>query len=437
MSVDDLRSAGITRVRVHYSDHLGTTRAKVIPLDLVEEAVEEGLTFCVSVFAIDHAGVMPDGTGLRDEVQFRDMAVKPDVATLRIVPWEPETAICMADCFLDGAPLPSDPRGILKRAVAEADEHGHRILIGHELEFFLFRRMENGALERYAPNPGLVYRLDPRVDPGGVLRAMEEAVRGLGLPFICANQEYDPSQWEINCRYNDALAAADEAHLLKLVVKEIAAMHGLVATFMGRPVEGGGTSGYHLHISLWDDAGRNLFDDPAAEEGLSDLARWFTGGLLEHARGMTAVMAPTVNAYKRFIAQELAPYWINWCPDNRSVYARVPVERGKGARVECRGGDGTASPYLSSASAIFAGIDGIDRKVDPGPPAWGIYPGGDWPTMPFSLGEALDALEADSFMRERLSEQFVQCFAAIKRNEVRRFSLAVTDWELREYLDAL
>src|SRR3990172_9600426 len=187
MNVDDLRAAGITRVRVHYSDHLGTTRAKVIPLDLVEEAVEEGLTFCVSVFAIDHAGVMPDGSGLRDEVQFRDMAVKPDVATLRIVPWEPETAICMADCFLDGAPLPSDPRGILKRAVAEADEHGHRILIGHELEFFLFRRMENGALERYAPNPGLVYRLDPRAHPGGGRRGNGGGGGGGGPSLLFAH----------------------------------------------------------------------------------------------------------------------------------------------------------------------------------------------------------------------------------------------------------
>ncbi len=435
--LEELVAAGVKRVRIHYSDLLGTTRAKVVPIEALETATEDGINFCVSVFAIDHTGVMPDGTGLRDEVLFRDMQVVPDLATLRRLPWEEETAICLADCFFDGLPLPASPRGILKRAVAEAERLGLQVACGHELEFFLLRRNSDGGFDPYAGQPGLVYRMDPRVDSAGVVRSMEEAVRGLGLPFLCVNQEYDPSQWEINCRYDEALRAADDAHLLKLAIKEIAAMNGLVATFMGRPVDGGGTSGYHLHISLWD-GGTNAFDDPAAEDGLSDLARWFIGGLLEHAPGMTAVMAPTINAYKRFIAQELAPYWLDWGPDNRSVYVRVPAERGKAARIEARGADGTASPYLSSAAAIFAGIDGIERQLDPGPPTMAVYePPVERPTMPFSLAEALDALEGDPFMRERLSEQFIQCFTTIKRTEARRFALAVTDWELREYIDAL
>jgi glutamine synthetase len=147
VELDDLREAGITRLRVHYSDLLGTTRAKVIPLELAEEAAEEGLNFCVAVFSIDHTGVMPDGTGLRDEMQFRDMNVVPDLATARIVPWEKDTAICLADCFFDGEPLPADPRGILKRAIAEAKERGLDLQCGHELEFFLFRRTRRG-LER-------------------------------------------------------------------------------------------------------------------------------------------------------------------------------------------------------------------------------------------------------------------------------------------------
>jgi glutamine synthetase len=437
LTLDELRTAGITRVRVHYSDHLGTTRAKVLPLDEFEAVGEVGLHFCVSVFAIDHTGVMPDGTGFRDEVHFRDMDVIPDLSTLRIVPWERDTALCIGDCRFDGAPLPADPRGILRRAIAEAQAHGLRVKCGHELEFFLFRRNDQGGIERYAPTPGLVYRMDPRVDADGVIRQMEDAVRGLGLPFVCANQEYDPSQWEINCRYDEVLKAADDAHLLKLAIKEIAAMNGLVATFMGRPMNGGGTSGYHLHFSLWNEDDTNAMEDPAGELGLSNEARWFVGGQLRHARAMSAVMAPTINAYRRFIAQEMAPYWVNWGPDNRSVYVRIPPERGKATRLEARAGDGTASPYLASAAALFAGIDGLDRKLDPGPPAYGVYEEGDYETLPFSLAEALDALEADPFMRHKLSDQFVQCFAAIKRNEVRRFSLSVTDWELNEYLEAL
>ncbi len=433
----ELRDAGVNRVRVHYADLIGTTRAKVIPFSDLEKVCEEGINFCVSVFAIDHTGVMPDGTGLRDEVEFRDMQVIPDLVTLRLLPWEEHTAICLADCWFDGEPLSAYPRGILKRAIAEVEERGYRVACGHELEFFVLRKTDSGSYEPYAPNPGLVYRMDPRVDPLGVLRQMEDAVRELGLPFIYTNQEYDPSQWEINTRYGDALEAADDAHLLKLVVKEIASMHGLTATFMGRPVEDGGTSGYHLHFSLWDDDDNNLFADPDDEHGVSELARFFIGGQLEHARGMTPVMAPTINAYKRFVAQELAPYWANWGLDNRSVYVRIPPDRGKGTRVENRGGDGTASAYLSSAAAIYAGLDGIDRKLDPGSPDHGVYESQKEETVPFTLGEALDALEADTYLRDKLGEQFMQAFTTIKRTELRRFSLAVTDWELREYIDAL
>jgi glutamine synthetase len=433
----ELAAAGVTRVRVHYTDLIGTTRAKVIPLEVLEHACDQGLNFCVSVFAIDHTGVMPDGTGIRDEVNFRDMQVVPDLSTLRIVPWERETAICLADCRLDDAPLEADPRNILRRALAAAEAKGLRMSVGHELEFFLLRWTTEGRLEPYQPTAGIVYRMDTRADPGGVVRQMEDNVRGLGLPFLCVNHEYDPSQWEINTRFADALTAADEAHLLKLAIKETAALHGLVATFIGRTTEGGGTSGYHLHFSPWNE-GRNLFDDPQGKDGLSPDAYAFLGGLLAHARGMTAVSAPTVNAYKRFVAQELGPYFVDWGTDNRSVCVRVPAERGEAARLESRLADGSASAYLASAVHIFAGVDGVERRLDPGPPTERVYePPVERETVPFSLGEALDVLEADSFMRKALGEQFVQAFTAIKRNEWRRFQLAVTDWELREYADAL
>ena len=435
--VAELAKAGVTRVRVNYSDFHGTPRAKLIPLELLEDAALDGLNFCVSVFAIDHTGVMPDGTGLRDEVNFRDMQVKPDLETLRVIPWETETALCLGDCFMDGEPLEVDPRGILRRAIAAAEAKGMRLSVGHELEFFLFKRGDNGLLERYQPVPGLVYRLDPRVDPGGVLREMEENVRGLDIPFICANHEYDPSQWEINTRYGEALAAADEAFLLKLAIKETAALHGLIATFIGRPIEGGGTSGYHLHFSAWD-GDRNMFDEPGEKDGISVEARSFLGGILEHARGMAAVNAPTINAYKRFIAQELGPYFVDWGTDNRSVCVRLPLERGKATRLESRIADGSASAYLACASHIFAGLDGVERKLDPGPPTVAIYePPVERQTMPFSLAEALDALEQDAYLRQCMGEQFVHAFLALKRDEARRFSLAVTDWELREYVDAL
>jgi hypothetical protein len=153
---------------------------------------------------------------------------------------------------------------------------------------------------------------------------------------------------------------------------------------------------------------------------------------------MTAVCAPTVNAYKRFVAQELGPYFVDWGTDNRSVCVRIPAERGEAARVESRIADGGASAYLASAVQIFAGVDGVARELDPGPPTERVYePPVEREIVPLSLGEALDALEADSFTRTALGEQFMLAFSAIKRNEWRRFQLAVTDWELREYADAL
>ncbi|MDQ4081712.1 MAG: glutamine synthetase family protein [Actinomycetota bacterium] len=435
--LEELRRAGVKRVRVHFTDLLGVSRNKVVPLSEIEEVAEEGVNFCVSVFCTDHAGDVIEGTGFGAEVHYRDAQAIPDLSTLTIVPWERDTAIAIGDVYFDGEELPSSPRAMLKRAIEEMENRGFRTVAGHELEFFLLRPNGTGY-EQYAKQPGLVYTLSPAVDRQGVLREMEDAVRAMGLPYVGSNQEYFGSQWEINLRYDEALKAADDAHLFKLAVKEIASKYGLVATFMGKPVQDLGTSGYHLHLSLWDESGGNVFHDPEAPDGLSEVCRRFVAGQLEHARGTTAIMAPTINAYKRFLAMAFGPWNVTWGHDNRTVYVRIPRERGKGTRVENRAGDGTANAYLASAAALLAGIDGLDRCLDPGEPVSGVaYELEDKPLVPFSLGEALDALEADDFLGEALGEGFVQAFVAMKRNEVNRFRSAVTDWELREYVNVL
>ncbi len=435
--LQDVRAAGATRLRIHFTDLLGVSRNKVVPLEHVEEACEDGLNFCISAFCVDHAGQVVEGTGLGAEVDFRDAQVMADLSTLTVVPWEAQTAVAVGDVYFDGAPLAASPRQLLKRAVAEMERRGFRPLAGHELEFFLLRPTA-GGYEQYAKQPGLVYTHSPSVDTEGVFREIEDAVRAMGLPVYTSNQEYFGSQWEINLRYGDALAAADQSHLFKLAVKEIASKHGLVATFMGKPLQDQGTSGYHLHLSLWDEDGRNAFHDPEGPDGLAEITLHFIGGQLEHARAMTPIMAPTINAYKRFLAMEFAPYNVTWGHDNRTVYARVPRERGKATRVENRAGDGTANAYLAAAAAIFAGIDGLDRRLDPGPAVSGVaYELEDKPLMPMSLGEALDALEGDEFFKDVLGEQFVQAFVAMKRSEAHRFASAVTDWELREYANVL
>jgi glutamine synthetase len=425
--------AGVDRVRVHFTDLLGVSRNKVVPTSMLDEVCEDGINFCISAFCVDHAGDVIEGTGFGAEVDYRDAQVVPDLSTLTVVPWERSTAIAIGDVVFDGEPLPASPRQLLRRAADRLAERGLRAVAGHELEFFILRPNGSGY-EQYAKQPGLVYTLSPSVDTEGVMREMEDAVRAMGLPYVASNQEYFGSQWEINLRYDDALRAADDAHLFKLAVKEIAAKHGLVATFMGKPVQELGTSGYHLHLSLWNEDGENAFHDPHAEDGLSTICRQFLAGQLEHARGMTAIMAPTINAYKRFLAMAFGPWNVTWGHDNRTVYARIPRERGKATRIENRAGDGTANAYLASAAALFAGIDGLERELDPGPPVSGVaYELEDRPLMPFSLGEALDALEQNDYFKAALGEQFVQAFVAMKRSEVNRFASAVTDWELSEY----
>jgi glutamine synthetase len=435
--LEEALAAGVTRVRVHFSDLLGVSRNKVVPISELEAVCEEGINFCIAAFCTDHVGDVIEGTGLGPEVDFRDAQAVPDLCTLTIIPWERDTAVAIGDVYFDGELLPASPRGLLRRACDEMSVRGYRAVAGHELEFFLLRR-NDGGYEQYAKQPGLVYTHSPSVDTEGVLREMEDAVTAMGLPLVGANQEFFGSQWEINLRYDEAMKAADDAHLFKLAVKEIAAKHGLVATFMGKPLEEQGSSGYHLHLSLWSESDSNAFDDPDAADGLSDVCRRFLAGQLEHARGTTPIMAPTINAYKRFLAQAFGPWNVTWGHDNRTVYARIPRERGRATRVENRAGDGTANAYLASAAAIFAGIDGLDRELDPGDPVTGVaYELEDKPPMPFSLGEALDALEQDAYLREALGDQFVQAFVAMKRSEVDRFASAVTDWELREYVNVL
>jgi glutamine synthetase len=435
--VAQVHDAGVERVRIHFTDLIGISRNKVVPVALLDELCEDGMNVSAGAFCVDHAGAVIEGTGLGPEVDFRDAQVIPDLSTLTLAPWERGTAIVVGDVAFEGEPLAASPRQLLKRAVAELDRRSLRAEAGHELEFYLLRRTETGY-EQYAKAPGMVYTQSPSVDAEGVLRKMEDAVRTMGLPYVASNQEFFGSQWEINLRHDDAVRAADDAHLFKLAVKEIAAQHGLVATFMGKPVQELGTSGYHLHLSLWNEDGSNAFDDPDGADGLSDVCRHFLGGQLEHARGMTAIVAPTINAYKRFLAQAFGPWNVTWGHDNRTVYARIPRERGKATRIENRAGDGSANPYLSSAAALFAGIDGLDRELDPGPGVDGIaYDLDDRPLIPFSLGEALDALEADTWFCEALGPEFVKAFVAMKRSEVDRFARAVTDWELNEYANAL
>jgi glutamine synthetase len=431
------RTEGVptTSVRVLFADLHGVARGKDVPISEFDHALENGLSFCSAVMSTDLRHTPVRG----GEAGFPDFVARPDVATLAPLPWEPGVALCLADLepAHGGAPIP-DPRGAVRAGVEELRALGLDPVVGPELEFFLARRDASApnGIARRIDHLSMSYTVGPQADPDGIVRGMTEGLAELGLEVFAFNHEFMNSQYEINLRHSDALSAADRAFLLKACVKDIAAQHGLLATFMGKPFNDQGGSGTHLHLSLTRD-GDNAFDAPEAGDGVSEEFRWFIGGVLAHAHALTALLNPTVNAFRRIQPDSLAPTHANWGWDNRSTFIRVPPERGGATRIEIRVGDGAANPYLAIAAILAAGTDGIRHRLEPPAPvagdAYRAETAAAGTRLPDSLETALDALERDPILRAALGEPIVTAFLAVKRFEVARHRAWVSDWEIAEY----
>jgi glutamine synthetase len=263
---------------------------------------------------------------------------------------------------------------------------------------------------------------------------MLRQLRDARLGATAANHEFSPGQFEINLDHSGLLDAADRSFRLKSAVQEIARLRGLMATFMAKPFNDEGGSGFHVHVSLGDDNGENAFGDPDGPDGLSAAGRHAIGGVLRHAGALSALLNPTINSYKRFGPDTLAPWLIDWGLDNRSAMVRIPPERGSAARMEVRLGDATANPYLAMAAIGAAAYLGIQDKVEPPAKLEGYgYDPARAQKLPVRLAAALDALEADAELADVLGRYFVTSFVTYKRNEIDRFERHVTDWEFGEY----
>jgi glutamine synthetase len=432
-----IRERDIRTLRVEFSDFHGVIRGKAVSIDRLPHIVEEGLHFALPTFALDLAGNVAMGTGLADEVGYCDMTALPDLDTFMVLPWEAHTAKVTADLYLNDQPLPLAPRGILKRVVAAYHEIGLEPVIGNELEFFLLR--ENGSgWDPYCNKPSMVYTINPMVDPDNFLGKLRDTMREMDMANLACAHEFFAGQYEINLGHGKAVESADRTSNFKQMVKEMAAQAGIRATFMAQPINGSGGSGYHQHLSLVDrQTGENRCYDANDKYGLSELARQFIAGQLAHAPAMMAVLAPTVNSYKRYQPFTFAPYYVVWGLDNRSTYIRIPPERKGGTRVENRTADGCANPYLVSAANLAAGLDGIKRGLDAGKPflgdAYQMTGEEGYPLVIQKLEDALTALEQDEFMLQTLGSGFVQAYLAVKRQEAERFRKYVTDWEINEY----
>ncbi len=436
-----LQDDGVDVLRLIYSDVLGITRSKDLLVSQLERAAAHGPAFCQGVWVTNTRGGVLDGHGSISD-GLPDLVSRLDADTIRKMPWEPGVAYAIADAFEpNGDVSPVAPRSVLKTILGGYQAQGLVPVLGPELEFYLAHR-PHGSWERVLNKTGRVYTTGSMVDPDGVFLWMLRMIDQLNIGAFAGNHEFSPSQYEINLWHSDALDASDRTFMFKTAVKDLADRKGILATFMGKPWNDEGGSGFHVHFSVTDPDGTNKMHDGGSE--LSPVALSMIAGIIEHANALSAFTNSTINAFKRLGPDTLAPYRANWGWDNRSTMVRIPPERGQGTRLELRIGDGAANPYVVSAAVLAAALDGIERGLTP-PAAldgW-TYEDESAPVLPMTLSDALDALAADEILAEKLGSLFVETFVTLKRDELERYNAEVsdpdtrdvTDWELDEYIE--
>jgi glutamine synthetase len=427
-------------VSYQFTDVTGAVKSVDAPIERLQEALEDGVWF--------------DGSSVEGfaRIQESDMRLVIDPDTFAVLPWtaaEARRARVFCDIFTpDGKPFEGDPRGVLKRMLAKLAERGWTYNVGPEPEFFLFRR--NGIGEGVHPVPhdvGSYFDFSADDEAVRVRTALMDALNSMGLEVEVGHHEVALGQHEIDFRFADALRTADNVLTLKYTVKAIAAEHDLTASFMPKPIFGINGSGMHCHQSLFNAKGDNLFYDAKDEYHLSPVAYGFIAGQLAHARALAAIVAPTVNSYKRLVPGYEAPVYIGWAQINRSALVRIPrftEGRVKSMRAELRFPDPSANPYLAFAAILAAAMDGIDRKLVPPAPLNNInvYHLSEAErrkmkiaSLPGSLAESLDELAKDKLLQETLGETIYEAFARAKWEEWDQFRIHVTDWELERYLE--
>lgn len=438
-----LQARGIDVLRLIFPDLLGITRSKDLLVSQLERAASHGPAFCVGTWITTTRGGVLLGEG-GTELALPDMVSRLDPGTIRPIPWAPGVAYGIADIDNpDGTPSEYSPRSVLRGVLDRYAALGLTPICGPELEFYITRQVD-GTWQRVLNKTGRVYTTGTMVDPDGDFLHLLRMVDQLYIGAFAGSHEFCPSQYEINLWHDQALDAADRSFLFKTAVKDVLAARGAMGTFMGKPWNDEGGSGFHLHFSVNDRNGVNLMGTPDGQ--LSTLAQQMIAGLIKHAASVAAFTNPTVNAYKRLGPDTLAPYRANWGYDNRSTMIRVPPDRGPGTRLELRIGDGAANPYIVSAVVLAAALSGITGNLVPPVAAEGwSYEDERDAVLPMTLAAALDALDADADLRTALPANFIDCFTALKRDEVRRYTeevqdpdtRSVTQWEIDEYLQDL
>ena len=457
-------------IRLAWADPYGASRAKAVTLPGFLAALTSGHTTTVASSTLDASGarifssfIRGGGMELPEMTGSPNIVVVPDPGTFRVLPWAPGIGWVLCDeYFTSGVPFHFSPRHLLRKQVERLASKGMELVVGLEIEWYLLRAAESLSKDHIGA-PGLRGRpikTEP-VEPGYVLHsesnldAMQDLLSGLvaafekiDLPLRSIENEWGPGQIECTFAASAALEAADQALLFRTATRQICRRMGYFATFMCRPaLKDYCSNGWHLHQSLVESrTRRNAFMPDREGQHLSQLGLAFVGGLLEHASSCSAFATPTVNGYRRFRANSLAPDRATWCYDHRGVMIRVLGGKDDPAtRIENRIGESAANPYLYIASQIVAGLDGVDNGRDPGPADEDPY-SANRPMLPTSLPAALDALQGDCVFRSQLGATFLDYYLRLKRNETGRFTQWLknsgmepgeepTEWEQNEYFD--
>lgn len=420
-------------IRLQFTDLFGILKNVAIPKSQLKKALDNQMMF---------DGSSIDGFARIEE---SDMCLRPDLDSFVIFPWRPQTgkvARLICDVYkTDGTPFEGNPRHILKKAIAEAEKMGYTFNVGPECEFFLFNVDENGAPTTNSNDQAAYFDLGPNDLGENARRDMVLTLEDMGFVIEASHHECAPAQHEIDFKYGEAVKTADSIMTFKLAVKTIAQRHGLHATFMPKPKANMAGSGMHINMSLEKD-GKNVFADENGKNGLSEEAYHFIAGLMKHINGIVAITNPLVNSYKRLIPGYEAPVYIAWSAKNRSPLIRIPAARGKGTRVELRNPDPTANPYLALAVCLIAGLDGIKNKLEVCDSVdANIYAmtkrerrerGID--SLPETLIDAVKHLEKDELIMEFLGEETAEKYIEAKKAEWKSYKVAVSEWEVNQYL---
>ncbi|MCE5259552.1 MAG: type I glutamate--ammonia ligase [Chloroflexi bacterium] len=419
-------------INLQFSDIVGLLKSITLPAKQLEQAFTNGVWF--------------DGSSIEGfaRVSESDMFLVPDPASFAIIPWRDgahKTARLICNVYTpDGDEFIGSPRGALKRTVAEAAKLGYSYQVGPEYEFFLFGTDDNGD-----PDPDVIHDhagyFDSTADRATLVRQdMINALEALGIEVETGHHECAPGQHEIDFRYSDALSAADNSITFKYVLKTIAQKHNLYASFMPKPLMSVPGSGMHCHQSLcFLETGSNAFADAADPYGLSKTAKQFIAGQLAHARGMSAIVAPLVNSYKRLVPGYEAPIYVSWARINRSALIRVPRSNNSNVRLELRCPDPSCNPYLALAVMLAAGLDGIVNDLPlPDPTEEDLFES-EWARhglqmLPRTLREALDELERDTVIQQALGPHILERFVDAKTQEWEDYRVDVSSWERNRYL---